>query len=72
MDFLKLIWVIPLFPAAGAVINGLLGKKLPKRLIDIVQATAALAVIGNHIEYYPSRRDLICAHPLNFAGPSIS
>jgi len=36
MDFLKLIWVIPLFPAAGAVINGLLGKKLPKRLIDIV------------------------------------
>jgi NADH-quinone oxidoreductase subunit L len=36
MDFLKLIWVIPLFPAAGAVINGLLGKKLPKRLIDVV------------------------------------
>src|SRR4029453_2897753 len=36
MDFLKLIWVIPLFPAAGAVINGLLGKRLPKRLIDIV------------------------------------
>src|SRR4030095_14198194 len=36
MDFLKIIWVIPLFPAAGAVINGLLGKKLPKRLIDIV------------------------------------
>ena len=36
MDFLKLIWVIPLFPAAGAIINGLLGKRLPKRLIDIV------------------------------------
>jgi len=36
MDFLKLIWVIPLFPAAGATINGLLGKRLPKRLIDIV------------------------------------
>ena len=36
MDFLKLIWVIPLFPAAGAVINGLLGRRLPKRLIDIV------------------------------------
>ena len=35
MDFLKLIWVIPLFPAAGAVINGLLGKRLPKRLIDV-------------------------------------
>ena len=36
MDFLKLIWIIPLFPAAGAVIIGLLGKKLPKRVIDIV------------------------------------
>jgi len=36
MDFLKLIWVIPLFPAVGAAINGLLGKRLPKRVIDIV------------------------------------
>ncbi|MCI0718903.1 MAG: NADH-quinone oxidoreductase subunit L, partial [Acidobacteria bacterium] len=36
MDFLQLIWIIPLFPAAGAVINGLLGKRLPKRLIGIV------------------------------------
>ena len=36
MDFLKLIWTIPLFPAAGAVTIGLLGKKLPKRVIDIV------------------------------------
>src|SRR5262245_22647905 len=36
MDFLKLIWVIPLFPVAGAVINGLLGKRLPKRVIDVV------------------------------------
>jgi len=36
MDFLKLIWVIPLFPAAGAVVNGLLGKRLPKRVIDVL------------------------------------
>ena len=36
MDFLKLIWIIPLLPAAGAVTNGLLGKRLSKRSIDIV------------------------------------
>ncbi len=26
MNFLDLIWLIPLFPAAGFVINGLFGK----------------------------------------------
>src|SRR5262247_923237 len=36
MDFLKLIWIIPLLPAAGAVTNGLLGKRLSKRSINIV------------------------------------
>jgi NADH-quinone oxidoreductase subunit L len=36
MNFLELIWLIPLFPAAGALVNGILGKKLPKRIIDIL------------------------------------
>jgi NADH-quinone oxidoreductase subunit L len=36
MDFLRLIWTIPLFPAAGALINGLLGKRLPKRAINVI------------------------------------
>jgi len=30
MDFLNLIWLIPLFPAAGFVINGLFGKRMSK------------------------------------------
>ena len=34
MNFLELIWLIPLFPAAGALLNGVLGKRLPKRIID--------------------------------------
>ncbi len=36
MNFLKLIWLIPLFPAAGAFLNGVLGKKLPKKMIDFM------------------------------------
>jgi NADH-quinone oxidoreductase subunit L len=36
MNFLELIWLIPLFPAAGAVFNGILGKKLPKQIINLV------------------------------------
>ena len=36
MNFLELIWLIPLFPAAGALLNGVVGKRLPKRLIDFV------------------------------------
>ena len=36
MNFLELIWLIPLFPAAGAFLNGVLGKKLPKKMIDFV------------------------------------
>jgi len=36
MNFLELIWLIPLLPAAGALFNGILGKKLPKQLINLV------------------------------------
>jgi hypothetical protein len=31
MNFLDLIWLIPLFPAAGFVINGLFGKRMQGR-----------------------------------------
>jgi NADH-quinone oxidoreductase subunit L len=60
MDFLKLIWVIPLFPAAGAILIGLLGKNLPKRVIDIVACgsvgLALLASIGavNQLLHLPA------------------
>jgi len=36
MNFLDLIWTIPLFPAAGAVIMLLVGKKLPNALISLI------------------------------------
>ncbi|PYV39369.1 MAG: NADH-quinone oxidoreductase subunit L [Acidobacteria bacterium] len=42
MNFLEQIWLIPLFPAAGALLNGILGKKLPKRIID----TLACGLVG--------------------------
>ena len=34
MDFLSFIWLIPLFPAAGFLVNGLLGKRMPKAAIN--------------------------------------
>ncbi len=42
MNFLELIWLIPLFPAAGFVINGLIGKRLPKAVIGIIASGAVL------------------------------
>jgi len=42
MNFLDLIWLIPLFPAAGFVINGLFGKRMPKAAVGVVAAGAVL------------------------------
>ena len=42
MDFLDLIWTIPLFPALGFVINGLLGKRLGKGAINVIACGAVL------------------------------
>src|SRR5215510_7971429 len=42
MNFLDLIWLIPLFPAVGFVINGLFGKRLPKTAIGVIAAGAVL------------------------------
>jgi NADH-quinone oxidoreductase subunit L len=42
MNFLDLIWLIPLFPAAGFVINGLLGKRTSKRTVGIIACGAVL------------------------------
>jgi len=36
MNFLDLIWLIPLFPAAGFVINGLFGKKMSKTAVGVI------------------------------------
>src|SRR5262249_36014672 len=42
MNFLDLIWLIPLFPAIGFVINGLIGKRLPKTAVAFIAAAAVL------------------------------
>ncbi|PWT89075.1 MAG: NADH-quinone oxidoreductase subunit L, partial [Acidobacteria bacterium] len=39
---LEYIWLIPVLPAVGALINGLFGKKLPKNFIHIL----ACGVVG--------------------------
>ncbi len=40
MNFLDLIWLIPLFPLAGAVVQLALGRRLPKRAISIISPGA--------------------------------
>src|SRR5262245_5050526 len=36
MNFLNLIWLIPVFPAIGFVINGLIGKRLSKTAVGTI------------------------------------
>jgi NADH-quinone oxidoreductase subunit L len=42
MNFLDLIWIIPLFPAVGFVINGLFGKRMPKTAVAVIACGAVL------------------------------
>jgi NADH-quinone oxidoreductase subunit L len=42
MNFLDLIWLIPLFPAVGFLINGLFGKRLPKTVVGVIAGGAVL------------------------------
>ena len=42
MNFLDLIWLIPLFPVAGFIINGLFGKKMPKTAVGTIASGAVL------------------------------
>ena len=42
MNVLDLIWLIPLFPAIGFVINGLIGKRLPKTVISAIACGTVL------------------------------
>src|SRR4051812_44833936 len=42
MNFLDSIWMIPLFPAIGFVINGIIGKKIPKAAVATIAAGAVL------------------------------
>ncbi len=40
------LWLIPLLPLAGFLINGLLGRHLPKWMVTIVALLAPLAALG--------------------------
>jgi NADH-quinone oxidoreductase subunit L len=40
------LWLIPLLPFAGFLINGILGRRLPKWLVTIVALLAPLAAFG--------------------------
>ena len=40
MDPFNLLWLIPVLPLAGSIINGLLGKRMPKTAIATVGAGA--------------------------------
>src|SRR5690349_10058767 len=42
MNFLDLIWLIPLFPAAGFVINGLIGKRISKTAVGVIASGTVL------------------------------
>jgi NADH-quinone oxidoreductase subunit L len=42
MNFLDLIWLIPLFPAVGFLINGLFGKRMPKAAVGVIASGAVL------------------------------
>ncbi len=40
---IDLIWLIPLCPLAGAFVNGIVGKRLPKGLVSLIACGASLA-----------------------------
>ena len=42
MNFLDLLWLIPVLPLVGAAINGFFGKRLPKGTIGIIGAGTVL------------------------------
>ena len=56
MNFLDLIWLIPLFPAIGFVVNGLIGKRLPKTVVGAIAAGHGSSLI--HI--FCRRRSTSC------------
>ena len=42
---LKLIWLIPILPLVGVVINGLLGKRLSRRVVGLIGCGVVLAAL---------------------------
>ena len=40
---LRWFWLIPLLPLLGAAVNGLAGKRLPRRMVHLIACGALLA-----------------------------
>jgi NADH-quinone oxidoreductase subunit L len=38
MDFLSLLWLIPVLPLLGAIVNGVLGRRLPRQAVGGIAA----------------------------------
>jgi NADH-quinone oxidoreductase subunit L len=43
MDFSQTLWLIPVLPLLGAIVNGVFGKRLPKSLVGIIGAGTVAA-----------------------------
>src|SRR5262245_24488501 len=43
MDFSQTLWLIPVLPLLGAIVNGVLGKRLPKGLVGLIGAGTVAA-----------------------------
>ena len=39
------LWLIPLFPLAGFLINGIFGRRLPKAVVNAVAIGSVLLVV---------------------------
>src|SRR5436305_14602403 len=78
MDFLNLIWLIPLFPAAGFVINGLFGKRMSKTIVGFIACAVvfisfviAAGAVFQLIQLDPEhRRHTVKLHEWSNAGPA--
>jgi len=53
------LWLIPLLPFAGFLINGILGRRLPKWLVTSVALLAPLAAFGVVVSAYLSLSPLV-------------
>jgi len=63
LDFL---WLIPLLPLVGSALNGILGKRFPKRLISAIACTsvgasfaAAVAAVAALLKLPPAERHVV-------------
>jgi NADH-quinone oxidoreductase subunit L len=63
---LKYLWLIPVLPLAGAAINGILGRRLPKKVISLVACGAsgaafllALATVRDLLQFRAEERHFV-------------